>query len=136
MNAVKAAFGVLLLGVAVWMMQRVLPGAVTLVLWSLLVFLTGVFLGALEPLPASAGPARRLAKGLGVLACLYGALLLIGATLGGEDPLRPIPRKIRSRQPARSASGARQKRPPLSADRNGRGARVARSPKRAAARHR
>jgi thiol:disulfide interchange protein DsbD len=91
MNAVKAGFGVLLLGVAIWMMDRVLPGTVTLVLWALLVFLTGVFLGALEPLPPGPTPVRRLAKGLGVLACLYGALMLIGATLGGENPLRPIP---------------------------------------------
>jgi thiol:disulfide interchange protein DsbD len=91
MNTVKAAFGVLMLGMAIWMMQRVLPGSVTLVLWSLLVFLTGVFLGAFEALPAGPSAARRLAKGLGVLACLYGALMLIGATLGGEDPLRPIP---------------------------------------------
>jgi thiol:disulfide interchange protein DsbD len=81
----------MLVGVAIWMMDRVLPGTVTLVLWSLLVFLTGVFLGAFEPLPASPTPVRRLAKGVGVLACLYGALLLIGATLGGDDPLRPIP---------------------------------------------
>ena len=28
---------------------------------------------------------------MGVLACLYGALMLIGASLGGEDPLRPVP---------------------------------------------
>jgi len=92
MNAVKAAFGVMLLGLAIWMMERVLPGGVVLVLWALLVFLTGVFLGAFEPLPPEPSAPRRLAKGLGVLACLYGALLLIGATLGGEDPLRPIPR--------------------------------------------
>ena len=91
MNSVKAAFGVMLIAVAIYMMDRVLPGTVTLVLWSLLVFLSGVFLGAFEPLPASPKPAQRLAKGLGVLACLYGALLLIGATLGGDDPLRPIP---------------------------------------------
>ena len=91
MNVVKAAFGVMMLGMAIWMMQRVLPGSVTLVLWSLLVFLTGVFLGAFDALPANPSPARRLAKGLGVLACLYGALMLIGATLGGADPLRPIP---------------------------------------------
>src|SRR5690606_30920213 len=50
----------------------------------------GVFLGAFEPLPAGPPPARRIAKGAGVLACLYGALLLIGATLGGEDPLKPL----------------------------------------------
>jgi thiol:disulfide interchange protein DsbD len=91
MNTVKAGFGVLMLGMAIWMMERVLPGAATLVLWALLVFLTGVFLGAFEPLPADPRPIRRLAKGLGVLACLYGALMLIGATLGGENPLRPIP---------------------------------------------
>jgi len=92
MNTVKAAFGVMMLGLAIWMMERVLPGTITLVLWALLVFLTGVFLGAFEPLPAEPSTSRRLSKGLGVLACLYGALMLIGATLGGQDPLRPIPR--------------------------------------------
>lgn len=92
MNAVKAAFGIMMLGVAIWMLERVLPGAITLLLWSLLVFLTGVFLGAFDPLPENPASSRRLAKGVGVLACLYGALMLIGATLGGEDPLRPLPR--------------------------------------------
>jgi thiol:disulfide interchange protein DsbD len=92
MNTVKAAFGVMMLGVAIWMLERVLPGTVTLVLWALLVFMTGVFLGAFEPLPQAPSPVRRLSKGLGVLACLYGALMLIGATLGGEDPLKPLPR--------------------------------------------
>jgi thioredoxin:protein disulfide reductase len=91
MNVVKAVFGVMLLGVAIWMLERVLPGSVTLALWAVLVFLTGIFMGAFEPLPATPTPTRRLAKGLGMLACLYGALLLIGAALGGQDPLRPIP---------------------------------------------
>jgi thiol:disulfide interchange protein DsbD len=91
MNTVKAAFGVMMIGVAIWMLDRILPGTLVLALWALLLFLTGVFLGAFEPLPASPPPARRLAKGLGVLACLYGALMLIGATLGGSNPLRPIP---------------------------------------------
>jgi thiol:disulfide interchange protein DsbD len=94
MNTVKAGFGVLMMGMAIWMMERVLPGTVTLVLWAVLVFLTGVFLGAFEPLPASPTPLRRLAKGIGVLACLYGALMLIGATLGGEKPLAPMPRGV------------------------------------------
>jgi thioredoxin:protein disulfide reductase len=100
MNIVKAGFGVMLLGLAIWMMERVLPGSLVLGLWALLVFLTGVFLGAFEPLPAQPTPVKRLAKGMGVLACLYGALLLIGATLGGEDPLRPIPRAALGGGPA------------------------------------
>jgi thiol:disulfide interchange protein DsbD len=95
MNTVKAAFGVMMLGLAIWMMERVLPGSVTLVLWSLLVFMSGVFLGALDPLPQNATSAKRLSKGLGLLACLYGALLLIGAVLGGDNPLKPFPQAAR-----------------------------------------
>jgi thiol:disulfide interchange protein DsbD len=94
MSTVKAVFGVMMLGLAIWMMERVLPGTVVLVLWALLVFLAGVFLGAFEPLPVQPSATRRFAKGIGVLACLHGALMLIGATLGGEDPLRPIPRNF------------------------------------------
>jgi thiol:disulfide interchange protein DsbD len=94
MNAVKAGFGVVMIGMAIWMLDRVLPGTVTLLLWALLVFMTGVFLGAFESLPPEPKPQRRLAKGVGVLACLYGALMLIGYTLGGDDPLEPIPRGV------------------------------------------
>lgn len=90
MNTVKAAFGVMMIAVAIWMMDRVLPGSITLVLWALLVFLSGVFLGAFEPLSAEPAPSQRLRKGIGVLACLYGALMLIGASLGGTNPLRPV----------------------------------------------
>ena len=92
MNTIKAGFGVMMVGIAIWMLERVLPGSVTLVLWALLIFLTGVFLGAFEALPLGPTPAKRLAKGFGVLACLYGAIMLIGAILGGESPLEPIPR--------------------------------------------
>jgi len=104
MNIVKAAFGVLMVGMAIWMLQRVLPGSVTLALWAALVFLTGAFLGAFEPLPAQPAPKLRLAKGVGMLACLYGALLLIGATLGGDDPLKPIPERVLGTVPAGSGA--------------------------------
>lgn len=107
MNTVKAAFGIMMIGVAIWMLDRILPGNVTLLLWALLVFLTGVFLGAFDPLPPEPASSRRLAKGVGVLACLYGALMLIGATLGGENPLRPLP-QAGLFSAADSASGADQ----------------------------
>ena len=91
MNMVRASFGVMMLGLAIWMMERILPGSITLALWALLVFFTGVFLGAFEALPKSPSSTQRLGKGLGLLACLYGALMIIGATLGGNNPLNPIP---------------------------------------------
>lgn len=91
MNVIKAGFGIIMIGMAIWMLERVLPGSITLLLWALLVFFTGVFLGAFESLPANPHPSRRIAKGFGVLACVYGAMLLLGSRLGGESVINPIP---------------------------------------------
>ena len=88
----QSRFGVMMLGLAIWMMERVLPGTVTLVLWALLVFLTGVFLGAFEPLPAAPSPRSASRKGSAFSLASTERSMLIGATLGGDDPLRPLPR--------------------------------------------
>lgn len=90
MNAVKGGFGFVMLGLAVWMLDRLLPDAITLVLYAVLAFMAGVFLGAFQPLAADAPVPRRLAKGAGLLAALYGAALLVGALAGGRDPLQPL----------------------------------------------
>ena len=90
MTSVKGAFGFMMLGLAIWMLDRLLPDAFTLLLWAALVFMAGVFLGAFQPLGPAPGTARRLAKGAGLLAALYGAALLVGALAGGSDPLRPL----------------------------------------------
>ncbi|HET7609117.1 MAG TPA: protein-disulfide reductase DsbD [Gammaproteobacteria bacterium] len=92
MNTIKAGFGVVMLGVAIYLLGRFLPPTPTLFLWALLVFFTGVFIGAFDPLPASPTVGRRFAKGIGALVCLYGALLFVGALLGGDDVFEPIPR--------------------------------------------
>jgi thiol:disulfide interchange protein DsbD len=90
MVAVKGVFGFLMLGLAIWMLDRLLPEAATLGLLAVLVFMAGVFLGAFQPLASAATTTRRLGKGIGLLATLYGAVLLIGALSGGHDPLHPL----------------------------------------------
>jgi thiol:disulfide interchange protein DsbD len=90
MSAIKNAFGVMLLGLAIWMLSRLLPGAVTLGLWGVLAFMSGIYLGAMNRLEAGSGNAEKMGKGFGLLALLYGAILLAGAFLGGHDPLRPL----------------------------------------------
>ncbi len=92
MNTIKAGFGVIMLGFAIYLLGRFLPPTPTLFLWALLVFFTGVFIGAFDPLPANATARHRFAKGIGALVCLYGALLFLGAMVGGGNPLEPIPR--------------------------------------------
>jgi len=90
MNAVKAAFGILLLGVAVWMLERIIAPALTLALWAALMVGTGIFLGAMTPLGNHPPASRKLAKATGLLAVVYGVILLLGAATGGSDPLKPL----------------------------------------------
>jgi len=90
MDRIKGAFGFMMLGLAIWMLERILPGAVTLLLWAGLVFMAGVFLGAFQPLAGDAGAVPKLGKGFGLMAALYGAAMLIGALGGARDPLQPL----------------------------------------------
>jgi len=88
MDQVKAVFGVLLLGVAVWLLERVVPASVTLALWAALAVGVGVYLGALDFSPRTGW--GQLWKASGALSFVYGVLLLIGAASGANDPLRPL----------------------------------------------
>jgi thiol:disulfide interchange protein DsbD len=87
MNVVKAAFGVLLLGVAIWMVERILPPAVSMFLWAAL------FLGAGLALIRGAGgmTGGRGALRIGGLAlAAWGALIAVGGATGAQDPVRPL----------------------------------------------
>ena len=90
MEAVKAVFGVGLLALAIWMLERVLPGAVTMLLWGALLVGCGVFLGALSRLEAAASGWRKLWQALGVVLLTLGLAQFIGAAAGGKDWLRPL----------------------------------------------
>jgi thiol:disulfide interchange protein DsbD len=88
MNGVKAVFGVLLLGVAVWLLERVVPPAVTLALWAALLMGSGVYLGVLDFSPRQG--LAQFGKAAGAMGFLWGVLLLIGAASGANDPLKPL----------------------------------------------
>jgi thiol:disulfide interchange protein DsbD len=90
MNAIKAVFGVMLLAVALWMLERILPAFVTMLAWALLVITSAIYMGALEPLKEGASGWRKLWKGLGLALLIHGALLLVGTAAGGNDPLQPL----------------------------------------------
>ena len=90
MEAVRKFFGVLLLAVALWVVSPVLPVAVQMFAWAALLIGCGVFLRALDPLPAAAPGWWRLWKGIGVVALAAGIVVLVGALSGSRDPLRPL----------------------------------------------
>jgi thioredoxin:protein disulfide reductase len=90
MSTVKALFGVLFLGVAVWMLERILPGSLTLALWALLVIVGGYYFGGFGRTSAGRSTGRLVARGLGLGAIVWGVIMMVGAAAGGHDPLQPL----------------------------------------------
>ncbi|GAB2796337.1 protein-disulfide reductase DsbD [Halomonas shantousis] len=88
MNGVKSAFGVLLLAVAIWLVERLLPGPSVLLLWGALAIGTALALGALTLHPPQGWPRVRQAGGIMLL--IWGIALVWGAAHGAHDPLRPL----------------------------------------------
>lgn len=90
MNTVKGVFGFGLLGVAVWLLERLLPGSVALALWAGLLVAAGVYLGALEFVPKQAG--QRFGQVVGLVMVFWGVACLLGASAGAVDPFKPLAR--------------------------------------------
>ncbi|MBT8062552.1 MAG: protein-disulfide reductase DsbD, partial [Gammaproteobacteria bacterium] len=90
MGAVKAVFGVGLLALAIWMLERIVQGPLILLLWGLLAIGSGVFLGALESIPPGASGWKRVWKTLGLALLLVGAAELIGAAAGNNNWMKPL----------------------------------------------
>ncbi len=90
MEAVKKAFGVILLATAVWLVSPVIPVALQMLAWALLLIVPAIFMHALDPLPAHATGWHRLWKGVGIAMVVAGAAMLVGALSGAKDPLQPL----------------------------------------------
>lgn len=90
MEAIKAVFGVMMLAVAIWMLERILPESVILLLWAALFIISAIFLGALSSLPENASGWRKFWKGWGILLLIYGGLLMVGSATGKGDVLQPL----------------------------------------------
>ena len=88
MELVKRLFGVMMLAVAVWMLERIVPARLTLLLWAIPALALAVLLFSQLHGRSVAKFALRTA---GALAALYGVMLLTGAVRGGTDPLAPLP---------------------------------------------
>ena len=88
MDSVKIFFGFMLLTVAIWMLERIIPGPAALALWGILSVGAAVQLGALD-FQRKAGWAVFF-QTAGLVLLIYGASLIVGAAKGNVDPLRPL----------------------------------------------
>ncbi|WP_304526809.1 protein-disulfide reductase DsbD [Halomonas sp. I5-271120] len=87
MDRVKAVFGFVLLGMAVWFLSRVLPDRVILGMTGALLFAAALSLWLLLELrPVFLVGVRTL----GVVLGIWGSAMVLGSTIGATYPLRPF----------------------------------------------
>ncbi len=90
MEKVKHVSGVMLLGVAIYLLSFI-PEVPVLLLWSVLLIVTAIYLGATQALSPGASGWSYLWKGLGTVMLIWGILALVGGIYGNRDILRPLP---------------------------------------------
>jgi thiol:disulfide interchange protein DsbD len=90
MDAVKAVFGVGLLAVAIWLLERILPTSITMLLMATLIIVSSIYMGAIDRLPEGASGWRKLWKGVGLLLLIYGVFYLYGVAAGSKDLIQPL----------------------------------------------
>lgn len=90
MDTIKAVFGIGLLVIAIWLIERVIPGPAGLFLWAILFIVSAIYMGALDTLQAGVSGWRRLWKGFGLVLLIWGILMVIGASTGTRDMLNPL----------------------------------------------
>jgi thiol:disulfide interchange protein DsbD len=87
MAVAQRVFGFVFLGLAVWMLSRILPATAALALWGLLLLAAAAWaLSAMTHSPRT----RLAARFAGLLLAVLGAAELLGALGGGRDPLQPL----------------------------------------------
>jgi thiol:disulfide interchange protein DsbD len=94
MNTVKTIFGVLLLITAVWLLYRLLPGYICLLLWGIIAIVSAIYLGIFT-LKRFKGWLRLWQLVLGLWLAV-GLVLIIGGAMGNQDPLHPLSSKQNS----------------------------------------
>nr|WP_294974419.1 protein-disulfide reductase DsbD [uncultured Pseudomonas sp.] len=90
MNGVRNVFGVMLLAVAIWMLERLVAGPVALTLWGTLAGGVALAIGTLELGPKK--PLQRLGQLLGLMLLVYAVAAWTGALRGESDPMHPLGR--------------------------------------------
>ncbi|GIT98353.1 protein-disulfide reductase DsbD [Sulfurovum sp. TSL1] len=91
MTAVSQTFGVMMLGLGIFMLSRILPESLTMILWALLLIGSALYMGVFNPSSATQG-AKKLFQLLAMVFLLYGVSLFIGGISGASSMIRPFER--------------------------------------------
>ena len=91
MNTVTEVFGAVMIGIAIWMVSRIIPDWIAMMLWAIFFIVSAVYLGAFEPLKDGIRRSwQSFIKAIGIVFMLYGTILLVGALSGGTSMMHPL----------------------------------------------
>jgi thiol:disulfide interchange protein DsbD len=90
MDKVKYVFGILMLAVAIYLIDRVISDMVSLILWASLLTIAPIAMGALNSQDGSSTPWQRIFKAIGLIIMGYGFLIWLLVARGGGDMLAPL----------------------------------------------
>jgi len=90
MTRVSYVFGVVMLAIAIWMLDKILPSNITMLLWGLLFLGSSIYMGALELMEEGAKGWDKFVKFIAVFLLIYSIFLFIGAFTKAKNPLDPL----------------------------------------------
>ncbi len=90
MDEVKRFFGILLLGVALWTVQSVLPASLVLAFWGALAIAAAVMLVSSHHGRRAGGTQSIWRRVLAAVLAACGLMQLVGAASGGTNPSQPL----------------------------------------------
>lgn len=93
-----------MLALAIWMLERIIPSWVGLLLWGMLFIVTAVYLGALNTLSIDSNGWEKLWKGIGLILLIYGTLLMIGGASGSQNIWQPLQSIVAEKQRSKDIS--------------------------------
>lgn len=90
MESVKAGFGVVLLLMAIWMLDRVVPTEVSMLLSAVVLIVSSIYMGVFNTHYEGVRGWQKFFRGLGVVLLVYGVALLLGLLSGGKSFIYPL----------------------------------------------
>jgi len=90
METIKHVFGVLMLAVALYLLDRIISPWASILLWASLFTIAPIALGAISPLNKSSTSWHRIFKAISLIVLGYGVLLWLLVARGGGDMYQPL----------------------------------------------
>ena len=87
MNTIKSIFGIMLFGIAIYLMSRLFSPFIIMLLWASLLVFSGITFGAFR---TATSHLTRLGRCIGIVLLTYGLLILFAASQGATNPLHPL----------------------------------------------